>query len=166
MSGAATSCAYAVALLNRGFDAQSVSLICRIPTESIRQLGGTRRRRNEYRPPEAKAALAPAEQPVLDGEPYGPPMPSRREMMLATINGVARRYGLETSDLIGPNRARPVAFARHEAMSVVKDRWGLSLPRVGQLFGDRDHTTVRAGIQSHADRSAWCAVVSAMARAA
>lgn len=157
---------YAVDLLNRGFDVQNVALICRMPTESVRQLGGTRRRSNEYRPPEAKAEAAPAMEPVLDGEPFGPPMPSRREMMLATINGVARRYGLETSDLIGPNRARPIAFARHEAMSVVKDRWGLSLPRVGQLFGDRDHTTVRAGIQSHADRSAWCAVVSAMARAA
>lgn len=164
MSGAATPCDYAVALLRRGFDVQNVALICRLPTESVRQLGGTRRRSNEYRSPEAKAALAA--QPVLDSEPYGPPMPSRREMMLATINGVARRYGLETSDLIGPDRARPIAFARHEAMSVVKDRWGLSLPRIGQLFGDRDHTTVLHGIQSHADRSAWCAVVSAMARAA
>lgn len=157
---------YAVDLLNRGFDVQNVALICRMPTESVRQLGGTRRRRNEYRSPAAKEAADLAPPPVFTGEPYGPPMPSRREMMLATINSVARRYGLTTSDLIGPDRARAIAYPRHEAMSVVKDRWQLSHERVGQLFGGRDHSTVLYGIESHENRSAWCAVVSAMARAA
>ena len=157
---ASSSGDYAIALLNKGYDVQNVARMCRMPTESVRLLAPPRRPRNEYRPP----APPPAVLEVVNTEPLGPPTPSRREMMMAAIEGVALRYGLTPADLIGPARDRHIAFARHEAMAVVKDRWGLSYPRIGQMFGGRDHTTVLHGIQSHADRSAWCAVVSAMAR--
>ncbi|MGH6978841.1 MAG: helix-turn-helix domain-containing protein [Brevundimonas sp.] len=150
---------YAIALLNKGYDVQNVSRMCRMPMESVRLFAPPRRAREEYRPrPHAAVHAKP-----LSTEPFGPPMPSRRDQILANIDGVALRYGLRAADLISPARDRHIAYPRHEAMSVVKERWGLSFPKIGALFGGRDHTTVLYGIQSHENRAAWCAVVEAMA---
>lgn len=151
---------YAIALLNKGYDVQNVSRMCKMPMDSVRLLAPARKPRNEYCPP----SVAPVVPEPVETETAAPTPLSRREQMMADIEAVAQRYGLSAADLLGQSRKRPAAFARHEAMSVVKERWGLSNPRIGQMFGGRDPTTVLHALQSHADRIEWCAVVSAMAR--
>jgi hypothetical protein len=50
-------------------------------------------------------------------------------------------------DLVGPIRHRGVVQARSDCMRRIRSRLGWSFPRIGKLFGNRDHTTVM-----HADR--------------
>ena len=59
----------------------------------------------------------------------------------------AKYFGLSIQDLVSPNRSRPLTTARHVAMYLVRECSGLSLVKIGETFGGRDHTTARHGIQ-------------------
>lgn len=63
-----------------------------------------------------------------------------------TIDGiqdlVARHFRLEVSDLLGNQRNREVAWARQVAMYLARELTTYSLPKIGDAFGGRDHTTV------------------------
>jgi chromosomal replication initiator protein len=72
----------------------------------------------------------------------------------AIIREVASRRGVSEEDLLGRSRLKPFVEARQEAMWELRRRTGLSLPMIGHLLGDRDHTTVMWGIRRHADRLA------------
>ncbi|HUH52874.1 MAG TPA: chromosomal replication initiator protein DnaA [Microbacteriaceae bacterium] len=54
----------------------------------------------------------------------------------------ANYFNIPIDDLIGPSRAQEIAFARQVAMYLCRDLTSLSLPKIGQLFSGRDHTTV------------------------
>ncbi len=56
-------------------------------------------------------------------------------------------FGITFDDLVGPNRTRNLTNARQIAMYLCRELTNLSLPKIGQEFGGRDHTTVM-----HADR--------------
>jgi len=58
------------------------------------------------------------------------------------IQATAAYFKLSVDDLYGPGRAQAVAQARQIAMYLCRERTNLSLPKIGQLFGGRDHTTV------------------------
>ncbi len=58
------------------------------------------------------------------------------------INNTADYFKLSVDDLYGPSRAQAVATARQIAMYLCRELTNLSLPKIGQLFGGRDHTTV------------------------
>lgn len=58
------------------------------------------------------------------------------------ISHTAEYYGLALDDLYGPSRAQQIATARQIAMYLCRELTSLSLPKIGQLFGGRDHTTV------------------------
>ena len=49
---------------------------------------------------------------------------------------------LTEEDLYGSSRSQTVALARQIAMYLCREMTSLSLPKIGQLFGNRDHTTV------------------------
>ncbi len=51
-------------------------------------------------------------------------------------------YDLEIEELIGPSRRRPLVGARQVSMYLHRELTDLSLPRIGEIFGGRDHTTV------------------------
>lgn len=74
-----------------------------------------------------------------------------------TAGMVAMKHGLSLADLIGPSRRRKVARPRQEAFAAVQEKHGYSLPKIGRLFGGRDHTTVLHGIREHAKRVAAAA---------
>jgi chromosomal replication initiator protein len=60
-----------------------------------------------------------------------------------TILGeTAAYFGVSIDDLKSQNRSRPIVQARQIAMYLVREFTDLSLPKVGQVFGGRDHTTV------------------------
>jgi chromosomal replication initiator protein len=58
------------------------------------------------------------------------------------INHTADYFKLTVDDLYGSSRSQAVATARQIAMYLCREMTSLSLPKIGQLFGNRDHTTV------------------------
>ncbi|QKJ17958.1 chromosomal replication initiator protein DnaA [Microbacterium hominis] len=58
------------------------------------------------------------------------------------ITATAAYFKLTVDDLYGSSRSQAVATARQIAMYLCRERTNLSLPKIGQLFGNRDHTTV------------------------
>jgi chromosomal replication initiator protein len=59
----------------------------------------------------------------------------------------AEYFAVSIDDLCGPGKTRALANARQIAMYLCRELTDLSLPRIGQTFGGRDHTTVM-----HADK--------------
>lgn len=55
---------------------------------------------------------------------------------------VSEFFGVSLSSLTGRSRARDVAFPRQVAMFLLRELGDLSLPRIGEEMGGRDHTTV------------------------
>ena len=51
-------------------------------------------------------------------------------------------YGLSPADIKSSKRNREIALPRQSAMYLTRDMTDLSLPRIGDAFGGRDHTTV------------------------
>jgi len=58
------------------------------------------------------------------------------------ITHTADYFKLTVDDLYGSSRSQAVATARQIAMYLCRELTNLSLPKIGQLFGNRDHTTV------------------------
>jgi chromosomal replication initiator protein len=70
------------------------------------------------------------------------------EITAATIMAATATYfGITLEDLCGSSRSRVLVTARQVAMYLCRELTELSLPKIGQHFGGRDHTTVM-----HADR--------------
>lgn len=70
------------------------------------------------------------------------------EITIATIMAsTAAYFGLSIDDLCGGSRSRVLVTARQIAMYLCRELTDMSLPKIGQQFGGRDHTTVM-----HADR--------------
>ena len=65
--------------------------------------------------------------------------PVRTDTILAETAGY---FGVTVDDLRSQNRSRPIVQARQIAMYLMRDLTDLSLPKVGDVFGGRDHTTV------------------------
>jgi chromosomal replication initiator protein len=59
----------------------------------------------------------------------------------------ANYFALSTSDLVSKSRSRPLTQARHIAMYLMRECTGLSLVKIGEIFGGRDHTTALHGIK-------------------
>jgi chromosomal replication initiator protein len=75
-------------------------------------------------------------------ETHGP------DITAATIMGqTASYFGLSIDDLCGTSRSRVLVTARQIAMYLCRELTDMSLPKIGQQFGGRDHTTVM-----HAER--------------
>ncbi|GEL96130.1 chromosomal replication initiator protein DnaA [Cellulomonas composti] len=58
------------------------------------------------------------------------------------IGQTAAYFGLTIEDLCGSSRSRVLVTARQIAMYLCRELTDLSLPKIGQAFGGRDHTTV------------------------
>jgi len=55
---------------------------------------------------------------------------------------VAQHYNLRPEDFQSKRRTRSIAFPRQVAMYLARELTDASLPRIGEEFGGRDHTTV------------------------
>jgi chromosomal replication initiator protein len=65
----------------------------------------------------------------------------------AIMQQTATYFSLSVDDICGTSRSRVLVNARQIAMYLCRELTELSLPKIGQTFGGRDHTTVM-----HADR--------------
>jgi chromosomal replication initiator protein len=55
---------------------------------------------------------------------------------------VAEYFKIKTSDMHSKKRSRNIARPRQVAMALAKELTQMSLPEIGEAFGNRDHTTV------------------------
>ncbi|NQV06787.1 chromosomal replication initiator protein DnaA, partial [bacterium] len=67
------------------------------------------------------------------------------------LAATASTFGVTIIDLEGKSRTQPLARARQVSMYLCRELTDLSLPRIGQLLGGRDHTTVLHGIKKVRD---------------
>lgn len=58
------------------------------------------------------------------------------------IKVVADHYNIKQDELFNKKRTQNIAFPRQVAMYLCRELADLSYPRIGELFGGRDHTTV------------------------
>jgi chromosomal replication initiator protein len=88
--------------------------------------------------------LSLAEEVLRDFIPDGSGPEINADQIMAST---ADYFGVSLEDLRGQSRSRVLVNARQVAMYLCRELTELSLPRIGQAFGGRDHTTVM-----HADR--------------
>ena len=68
---------------------------------------------------------------------------SHRPIPVTTIQReVCRFYTISHADLVGSKRSQAIVYPRQIAMYLSRELTDLSLPKIGQEFGGRDHTTV------------------------
>ncbi|MBR1219109.1 hypothetical protein JQ557_13985 [Bradyrhizobium sp. U87765 SZCCT0131] len=72
-----------------------------------------------------------------------PPAPSARAVQLA----VCAYYDVTLQDLLSPRRHAEIVRPRQVAVYLCRTLTALSMPKIGALFGDRDHTTILAAIR-------------------
>jgi len=93
----------------------------------------------------------------LTGQPIDVPLAERalQDLIPQTENEIppqlimeetAQYFSLTTNDLVSKSRSRPLTHARHIAMYLMRECTGLSLVKIGEIFGGRDHTTALHGI--------------------
>ncbi|OYN90379.1 chromosomal replication initiator protein DnaA [Parenemella sanctibonifatiensis] len=76
------------------------------------------------------------------------PNSAEAEITVGAIQAVTADYfDISIDDLVGAKRQQQLVTARQIAMYLCRELTDLSLPKIGQSFGGRDHTTVM-----HADR--------------
>src|SRR5215475_12579158 len=114
-------------------------------SNSIRELEGALIRVTAFASlTRAPVALALAEEVLRDFIPDGSGPEITADQIMAST---ADYFGVSLEDLRGHSRSRVLVNARQVAMYLCRELTDLSLPRIGQAFGGRDHTTVM-----HADR--------------
>lgn len=71
-------------------------------------------------------------------------LPAHRQptTLVGIMETVAQHYGLEIEDLRIRKRTRALVLPRQIAMFLCRELTDASLPRIGEEFGGRDHTTV------------------------
>lgn len=132
---------YATSLIYRGHTPQSVKLAtgCEI---------SARNRRAEFNSASLRSPIGPNYGPA-----FGPPRYSRTDKIKADISAVAYRNGITTEDIMSRKRPRMFSWPRQEAYFVIREKYGLSFPHIGQIMG-RDHSTVLHGVRQHEARNA------------
>jgi len=122
-------------------DPQALSYVAEITTPNIREMEGAMNRIGAW--------LHLSKRPVVDLEMAREvlltvfPDHSARPISLTSIQReVCRFYALPHADLVGSKRSQNIVYPRQVAMYLARDLTDLSLPKIGDAFGGRDHTTV------------------------
>ncbi len=63
------------------------------------------------------------------------------------VKAVCNHFNLRSSDVLGKDRHRSVAQARHVAIYLCRQRLKCSYPELGRHFGHRDHTSVMHAVK-------------------
>ena len=72
-------------------------------------------------------------------------MSLKPETILAAVSNF---YGLSVEEICGSRRLRPLVYARHVAMYLIRDLLdNYSYPMIARIFDGRNHTTVISGVE-------------------
>ncbi|MFT4217805.1 MAG: chromosomal replication initiator protein DnaA [Micropruina sp.] len=111
----------------------------KIPT-NIRELEGALIRVTAFASLNRQEVDLPLAGVVLrDLIPHGDDTPITANLIQSETAGY---FSISTDDLCGASRIQGVVIARQIAMYLCRELTDLSLPKIGQSFGGRDHTTV------------------------
>lgn len=106
-------------------------------TANIRELEGALLRAIAYTSLSGVPMTVKNIMPVLN-----PPVEKAEASPETILNIIAQAYKISVEDLKGNSRRREVSLARQVGMYLMRQHTELSLPRIGQEFGGKDHTTV------------------------
>lgn len=123
------------------FDDDALNYVAERSTPNIREMEGAIIRIIAYRELTKKQVvdLAMAEQVTRDLFPDH----SHRPIPISLIQReVCRFYTISHADLVGSKRSQAIVYPRQIAMYLARELTDLSLPKIGDEFGGRDHTTV------------------------
>jgi chromosomal replication initiator protein len=67
------------------------------------------------------------------------------------VNQVAEAFGVSVQNMVGPDRSKGIALPRQIAMYLMRVESNVSLPKIGETLGGRDHTTVMHACQKVTD---------------
>lgn len=123
------------------FEDEALDYVAERSTPNIREMEGAIIRIIAYRELTKKEVvdLAMAKQVTRDLFPDQ----SHRPIPISTIQReVCRFYSISHGDLIGSKRSQAIVYPRQIAMYLARELTDMSLPKIGDEFGGRDHTTV------------------------
>ncbi len=80
----------------------------------------------------------------------GPANESWREI----TRRVAEQHGLTLDDMFSRSRSREIVWPRQQAWAEIYATGRFSYPRIAELFGGFDHTSVMHGLKQHRARQA------------
>lgn len=61
------------------------------------------------------------------------------------ISAICNYFNIALKDLTGPKRQKGLVLPRHFAMYILSEELGMTVEKIGQILGGRDHTTVMHG---------------------
>lgn len=65
----------------------------------------------------------------------------------ACIKAVEKHFNLREGDIISQKKTKDISYPRQMCMYIMRELTKQSLPKIGQVLGGRDHTTVLHGIK-------------------
>jgi chromosomal replication initiator protein len=117
-----------------------LEFIASIVADNIRELEGALTRVTAF------AALTHRDINLdMTQEVLGDLLPGHESKTLAAeeiIRATADAFGFTVTEVEGPSRRQPLVLCRQVAMYLCRELTDLSLPKIGDQFGGRDHTTV------------------------
>ena len=116
---------------------EAIEYIASAYTSNIRELEGALIRAIAYTSISGLAMTVENLMPVLN-----PPTEKVEASPGAVLAAVAEEFKVAIEDLKGASRRREISLARQVGMYLMRQLTDLSLPKIGDEFGGKDHTTV------------------------